>query len=110
MKEIINLTPHDINVYKDDKILLTLTSQGIARAESKSEVIGEVNGIPITKVSFGEPIDLPEPKEDVYLLVSRITIESAKNHGRTTKDLLTTDNLVRDDNGKVIGCSSFSKM
>lgn len=37
-------------------------------------------------------------------------IESARANGRTIEDLLTTDRLVRNDEGKVVGCESFSRM
>jgi hypothetical protein len=110
MPKIINLTPHEIKVYKDGEIVLTLPSEGIARAESKSIVIDSVNEIDITRVIFGEPIDLPEPEGDTFYVVSRITIESAAAAGRTTDDLLTTDRLVRDENGRVIGCESFARI
>ena len=110
MKEIINLTPHEINVIKDGEVILTLPSQGVARAESKSVEVDTINDIPVTEVSFGSPIDLPSPRENTVFVVSRITIESAKANGRTIEDLLTTDRLVRNDEGKVVGCESFSRM
>ena len=110
MSKIVNLTPHEITVYKDGVVALTLPSEGVARADSKSVIIDSVNGIDITRVIFGEPIDLPEPEDDTFYVVSRITIESAATSGRTTDDLLTTDRLVRDENGRVIGCESFARI
>lgn len=74
MSKIVNLTPHEITVYKDGVVALTLPSEGIARADSKSVIIDSVNGIDITRVIFGEPIDLPEPAKDTFYVVSRITI------------------------------------
>lgn len=108
MSKIVNLTPHEITVYKDGVVALTLPSEGVARADSKSVIIDSVNGIDITRVIFGEPIDLPDTADDTFYVVSRITIESAAAAGRTTDDLLTTDRLVRDEAGRIIGCESFA--
>ena len=66
MATIINLTPHCINIYNAEGIEINkFESVGIARAESSEEVAGEVNGRPVVRMSYGAPIDLPSPANDV---------------------------------------------
>lgn len=111
MKKIRNLTPHAIFIVDEDSNALTVfESEGIARAEQKDEPAGELNGIPLVKTTFGEPIDLPKPEENTYLIVSLATANAAKAAGRTTKDLLLTSGVVRDEKGRIIGCKAFAVM
>lgn len=109
MKKIKNLTPHAIFIVDEDGNAVTVfESEGIARAEQKDEPAGELNGIPLVKSTFGKPIDLPEPEKDEFLIVSLVTANAAKAAGRTTEDLLLTSGLVRDEQGRIIGCKAFA--
>lgn len=109
MKKIRNLTPHAIFIVDEDGNPFTVfQSEGIARAEQKDEPAGELNGIPLVKSTFGEPVDLPEPEENTYLIVSLVTANAAKAAGRTTEDLLLTSGLVRDKQGRIVGCKAFA--
>lgn len=110
MTNIINLTPHEIvMVGEDDKVLVRYPSQGIARAVAMAKPIGEVNGIPLVEMSYGEPCGLPEPVEGTMLIVSMLTAAAAAEYGRSVDDLLITADLVRDDHGNVVGCRKFSR-
>lgn len=104
MEKLINLTPHDINLYRDGKLVQTLKSEGVARCSVESKKIAEINDYPIYENFFGEISGLPEPQKDTYFIVSRIVAEAAKN--RT--DLLIVDKTIRDENGKIIGCEGFA--
>lgn len=109
MKKIKNLTPHAIYIIgENDEVVAMFQSEGIARAEQKDEPAGELNGIPLVKTTFGEPVGLPEPEADTYLIVSLATANAAKAAGRTTKDLLLTSGVVRDEQGRIIGCKTFA--
>ena len=106
---IRNLTPHKITVYgKDSQILLVLESEGIARAEQRNAPVGDLEGIPLLKQTFGIPVDLPDYEKGTYLIVSSITVNAAKAAGRTTEDLLLTSVPVRDAEGRIIGCKAFA--
>lgn len=51
--ELINLTPHAITILdKDDNVILTIPSSGIARAEQTRERIGDIGGIPVSKTGY----------------------------------------------------------
>ena len=107
--EIINLTPHSINIVLADSTIVTIPSSGvIARCVQQTETIGELHYsdsiIPLTATSYGDIIDLPNPKPETYYIVSRLVMSAAS--GRT--DLLCPNGLVRDDNGNIIGCESLA--
>ena len=110
-KRIINLTPHCINIYDvDGNEISKFESMGIARADSFETVVGELNGIPVVKMSYGAPIGLPDPTEGTAYIVSMLTIQAAVQVGRTTSDLYTTADLVRNDKGQIIGCRKLSRV
>ncbi len=113
--EIVNLTPHAVNIVGDDKnVVATVEPSGVvARARQTDENIGEVvvDGQTVTLVEsvFGEVEDLPEPTEEVAFIVSFITVSAARAHGRSTADLLTTSGPVRDAEGRIIGCRALAR-
>lgn len=111
MSKIINLTPHTINIINDDNDeIMSFESMGIARADSSETVVDNINGIDIVHMSYGEPIGLPEYTDDTFYIVSMLTISAAKSIGRTTDDLLTTADLVRNDKGQIVGCKKLSRV
>ena len=106
---IINLTPHAINVMnKDNDIVATFPSEGLARATQKTEFSHMLDRFYIVRNTYGEPEGLPEYREGVYYVVSLITANSAKACGRTTSDLLLTSDPVRNEQGQIIGCREFA--
>ena len=109
MEIIINsLTPHEINIVdKEGKVVKTFPSNGEARATQDEVKIGTVEGVPIIKMTFGEPVDLPEPSDRVFYIVSVITANAARLSGRTTRDLFITGKTVRNDKGQIIGCQAL---
>ena len=102
---IINLTPHAVRVYDaEGNIKRTYASKGIARAAQHSKHIGEIDGVELVEVEFGEPFGLPDPAPSTFLIVSAITADAARKSGRSTDDLLLPTDLVRDSEGQIIGC------
>ena len=105
---IRNLTPHTISICAEDgSIIKSFPSEGIARAKQTAEVVGNLDGIELVSMKFGEPEDLPAP-EDTYYVVSIITANAAKAVGRTVDDLLITADPVRDADGRIVGCKRFA--
>lgn len=134
MTTIRNLTPHAASIFVEDeqgpvtgsvgfgraaktttfRLVAELASEGNARANQQDESVGkvEVAGevLPVVRTTFGNPVDLPEPSDGVMLLVSLITANAAKAAGRPTGDLLITSNPVRDEAGKIMGCTQFAAL
>ncbi|NDF96294.1 MAG: hypothetical protein EB107_10770, partial [Proteobacteria bacterium] len=78
---------------------VTLPPSGtVARCSTSSEVVGEVNGIPVSRVSYGEVVGLPEATEGTMFVVSAL-VRSAVPH---RKDVASPGDLVRDAAGAVV--------
>lgn len=106
---IINLTPHTVNLCDTNgSVIRTFESEGVARATQRTVELGDVEGIRLVKMAFGEPVDLPDPVEGIYLIVSLATANAARQYGRDIKDLLLTSDPVRDEQGRIVGCRAFA--
>lgn len=112
MTTIINLTPHPITIG-------SLTLQPTlppARAgewvESADPIVTEDGWpeIPTSWVTYTRLENLPAPAPDVYYVVSLVVAQAAAATHRTTADLLTPGEQVRDDKGRVIGCKSLARV
>lgn len=103
--EIVNCTPHEINIVKEDGSILTIEASGIVPRCTQTEAhVASINGIAVTKQVFGEVINLPEAQPGVFLVVSRLVASAAK--GR--KDLLVPGPMIRGEDGRPCGCRGLS--
>lgn len=111
VKELINLTPHKINYYDNNKIQFSLSScTNPPRVEERldSQETLEVNGSYKIRIHNARNIsigNIPPEKEGRYYIVSRIIAEYSDRD-----DLLVPHDLVRNEEGMVIGCNSFKKV
>lgn len=104
--KFINLTPHEINIYEGDKLVKTVPASGkVARRDQREEVLGKVDGITITEQFFYTTSGVPSQKEGIAYIVSRIVAEAFTFRD----DLFIPGPMVRDGNGRVIGCQGLSK-
>lgn len=104
---IKNLTSHAINVFVEGEERLILPPSGvIARCSQREEIIDEIAGIPVTRQTFGEVVDLPAPEDGTYLVVSRLVAAACPE--RT--DLLCPGPMVRGENGRPVGCNGLAKV
>ena len=104
--KFVNLTPHEINIYSGEELVKTVPASGtVARCSQREEVLGKIDGIFITKQVFGEVYGLPDQEEGVAYIVSRIVEEALPMRD----DLYIPGPMVRDENGRVIGCRGLSK-
>lgn len=103
---VINLTPHDVTVVRDDGSTVTIPTSGVvARVSSSSAPTGrEVLGVPVEVVDLGEVEGLPAAQGDVTFIVSGI-VRSAL--GTSRPDVVSPGQLVRDAAGRVIGCRAL---
>ena len=110
MTNIINLTPHKINIVDEEgNVVKIFESSGVARAAQNDVQIGMLEGIPIIETTFGKPVDLPEYDQGTYYIVSALTAKAASLSGRNTQDLLLTGKTVRNSDGQIIGCQALAK-
>lgn len=106
MTTIINLTPHTVNIFSPEgHIMMDYPASGqIARVSMQDAPAGELEGIPLVVKKAGGVVGLPAPAEGTFYIVSGL-IQSALP---SRDDLLVPDDLVRDNEGRVIGCRRFS--
>lgn len=112
MAQIVNLTPHAINIVTTEGTpILTIEPSGqLARVTTKTVVTGHiyVNGvnIPATETQFGEVEGLPEPQENTIYVVSQAVASRCKNRW----DVRIPNESVRDDKGRIVGCRSLGRV
>lgn len=112
--KIVNLTPHNIDLYHDGVVLHTWQGKGddAARVATTKQVVSnvKVNGveIPVQKTVFGEMVNMPPKKPNTLYVVSLICATKLKMVGR--KDFLTVDDTVRDEKHRIIGFKRFGVM
>ena len=104
MTNLVNLTPHIINIVVEGGIVDVNPSGTIARCSQSNVAVGNINGIPVTKQCFGEIVDLPASQEGVVFIVSRLVAAAAQERD----DLVIPGPLVRNEQGQPIGCQGLS--
>ena len=110
-----NYTPHAVTVFDgDNDPLATFQSVGLARAEQYEQILGEIEvepeSVPLKKMVFGGVVGLPEvANPDEYFIVSSLAAQAARavNHPLADRLLVPSD-PVRNENGQIVGCRSFS--
>ena len=113
---IVNLTKHTVNIFDEDgNEVATIEPSGLeARIKTKIEKVSHRDGVPLfeTKVlgspyvidEAGNEEDMPGQKHDTIYIVSGIF---RSNFDR--EDLYQPGRLLRDNEGKVVGCVGLSR-
>lgn len=112
---IDNYTPHTINVFseKTHSEIVSIPSSGVARAEETHYLIDtfstndEPFAIELDRIEYGSVDGLPPEKEGVLHIVSLIT---ALQCAGKRNDLIIVSGTVRDDQGRIIGCTGFARV
>ena len=122
---IINATPHKITlvskqgVEQDSKkqflaetveVVKKIPPSGILpRVSMTNSPAGEIDGIPVKSVVYGEIEGLPEFQDGVYYIVSGLVASASAKIGRV--DCLAPGALVRDKNNPslILGCLFLQK-
>ena len=108
-----NLTPHALNVRAQDGVTVVLPpdERGAARViydrlpPEQTNIAGHEVQISVAG-SPREIIGLPEPEEDVILIVAK-AVSDAAPAGRG--DLMSPGRLLRAEDGTVIGCDGLTR-
>lgn len=102
---IINLTPHPVNIRRADGTFLNLPKCDTpARCSVSLQNVAGINGIAVNRQSFGEVQNLPPEEPDTYFLVSLVVAQAAK--GRS--DLVSPGGAIRNADGVQVGCDGLS--
>lgn len=104
-KKLVNLIGHEITIAgyatlpKADKPCFVKTNQII---------IGKIDGIPIAKTEFDSIVNLPDPEDGVYYIVSRISMDYVPFNREDVLCVDTGTTALRDENGQVIAVTQLS--
>lgn len=102
--EILNYTPHQVNIILSTGEIQSFQSVGNARCKQESKIVSTIANIPVSQTTFGEVEGLPKEQEGIYYIVSRLIIQALPSR----KDLLVPNDIVRDNKGQIIGCKSLA--
>lgn len=107
--EFINLTPHDVVLVdlNTKEVKRTFKASGeLARVTTSTEIVDNIDGIDITVTKFSEVYGLPEPQDGLIYIVSLAVAQRVT--GRS--DVLVPNGSVRDEQGRIIGCTSLARV
>ena len=104
MTQIKTFTPHPISICNNaGEVVRVIQPEGLVRLKAVTVPAGEIDGILVTRTEFGQPEGLPDFKEGTFYIVSQLVKNALPN--RT--DLLVPAEVVRDENGNIVGCKSL---
>ena len=106
MTNLINVTPHVLNIHFGEEVETLPPSGSVARCQVTETLVEEINGIPVYETEFGELSDLPDPAPGVVYVASMVVAKAAIKAGRT--DVRSPGSLLRDADGKPLGCKGLS--
>ena len=108
---IVNLTPHPLNLMPEgpDGPTVTIPPSGqVARCATSRVQVDTVTAdgitVPVNQTRFGEVSDLPDPQPDTIFVVSALVAQAVPER----QDVFITDDAVRDDQGRIIGCRALA--
>ena len=102
---IINLTPHSVDVVQADGSIKTYQPSGqVARLDVSRKFVRILDGAEVHRPTMGGVTGLPEAQMDVTLIVSALVAQACPDRS----DLVSPGELVRDSAGKIIGCKGFA--
>lgn len=104
---IVNLTPHTINIVNaaGESVLAVPPSGVVARVRVTRDQVGEVDGVPLYKTTYGEPEGLPEPQSGTIYVVSALFRAAVPERD----DVWQPGELLRNDAGQVVGCVGLQR-
>lgn len=107
---LINLTPHEVVLVCGDQVLAFPPSGTVARVIRERRREGALKGgdvlIPVNAISETDIANLPPPESGTQYIVSNIVARFASDRD----DLLTVDQVIRNNNGHIIGAAALAKI
>jgi hypothetical protein len=104
-KMFVNLIGHDITISGH----ATLPKcNNPCRVETQQMIIGKLGGVPIAKTEFMKIVNLPEPEDGTYYIVSRIVMDYVPFKREDVFCVDTGSTAIRDENGQVVAVTQLS--
>lgn len=103
---IVNLTPHTINIFNTvQEQVLSVPSSGQARCAVQEKQTGSIGEVLLFETTFGDVDGLPEPQDGTIFIVSLLVRQAMPER----KDLYSPGKLLRNEQGQPIGCVGLSR-
>lgn len=103
---IINLTSHVVTVCHGENVRTFEPSGQVARCHQNEIVIGQIDGLPITRQVFGQVEGLPEQQNGIYYIVSRLVAAACPDRA----DLFCPGPTIKGTDGRITGCTSLCSL
>lgn len=112
---LVNLTPHSLNLYTPTGVIKLPASGQLARVRSTSEPAGEILGMPVIRSSFEPVVGLPDPQPGTSYIVSSLVLAALRAESKHRADLLApgtgpNDGAVRNSANQVVGVTRLVAM
>lgn len=100
----INLTPHTINIFREEKLILSIEPSGqIARVSSIFDEVSEIEGVKFFKAKYGKIEGLPEEQTNIIQIVSEKVLEAVLSEDPLRSGVASPGRPIRNEEGVVIG-------
>ena len=104
-KKFVNLIGHEITISGH----ATLPKcDNPCYVETQQMIIGKLAGVPIAKTEFMKIMNLPDPEDGTYYIVSRIAMDYVPFQREDVFCVDTGPTAIRDENGQVIAVTQLS--
>jgi hypothetical protein len=97
--KLVNLTPHDVVIRQNGEDIVIARSGKVARVKETEIHTETINGVQITDIYYDKTLNLPEPEDNMYYIVSIVVAYANRNR----QDLVFPDglNAYRDEKGQI---------
>mgnify|MGYP000163574378 CR=1 FL=1 len=105
MDQLINLTPHKLNIVTENGTVTVEPSGTIARCSVTNTPVRILpNGVTLYRTVYGEVTGLPEEQEGTIYVVSGLVRGAVP----TRLDVASPGELIRNEEGQPVGCNGLS--
>lgn len=106
--KVINKTPHQVHILGLNNQIIRTYPKGNSQIRLAMKVVQDVplpDGTPTSRTEFGKAEGLPEFQDNVFYIVSQLV----KNALPERTDLLVPTEIVRSNEGVIVGCRSLGR-
>jgi hypothetical protein len=99
-----NCTPHDVHlILEDETVTIPKNEDKLIRLEERRYLTVNHGNVKVNVKTFLDAENMPDQKEFNYYIVSDMVLRAFPKR----EDLISPDEIVRNENGHIIGCKSF---
>lgn len=105
--ELHNLTPHPVTLGG-----VTYPSEGVARVSEQVQAVGDLDGLPVLAVAYGEPVGLPPEKPGTIYIVSGLVLDALRGRRNDLVAPYTGGGEFapeRDAQGRIVSCKAVRR-